>query len=878
MTKLINKAWTKDKQEILDKLESNPDRGLFDEVAEDRLEKYGENKLQEDKKITFIGVLLHEIAEPMILLLLAVGVIYSIFGELGDAITIFVIISILVFVEIYNEYRAKKKIESLKELAIPEVTILRENRIIDIAPEQLVPGDIVFLKVGQRLSADMRIVESYGLQIDESVLTGEAIPILKDANVVLDEKTELSERKNIAYAGSTITRGKGKGVVIATGMDTELGNIAELVKSVKESKTPLQLAMKQLSLWLVGISLLFSILIPIIGILQGKDIIEMILTGLSLSFATVPEELPIIITVVLALGAYTLSKNNALLKTLRTAETLGSVTVIATDKTGTLTENKMKLNQIYSNGELVELNGNELGKTQKKILEVGTLVNNVLIKKQKGDTDYKGDPMEIALIKAAEHVDISRNNLTQEYQLENEFTFDNDRMIMSQIYKTKNSHILFLKGATEKLLERSNQIFTESGIKDLSGEDKEIILKKVDEMAEQGLRILSFAYRELQNPDITQEEAEKNLIFIGLGGFIDPPREEVKDAIQACEAAGMRVMMITGDYAETARSIAQKIGIDARKILLGKEIEDMDDEGLKGRVNYIHVFARTTPEHKLRIVNALKENGEQIAVTGDGINDAPALKKADIGIAMGETGTDVAREAADMVLLDDNFATISLAVEQGRKLYDNLKKGVRYYLAVKMALIVIFLLPIIFGIDLPFAPIQIILLELFMDLAASATFVVEPSETDVMKIVPRDPDEKFMDINMNLGIVYGALSLITAVLLVYFIFLIIPGYPSDAARTVAFVAWMVGHVFLAFNMRTIRDSLKKVGFLSNKFMIIWALGAILTMILILYIPPLQQLLRVTSIGIIEWLIVLGIAFATTFWIELGKIIRERNLE
>ncbi|MEJ2249014.1 MAG: cation-transporting P-type ATPase, partial [Candidatus Lokiarchaeota archaeon] len=663
---------------------------------------------------------------------------------------------------------------------------------------------------------------------------------------------------------------------VKTGMETELGKIAGLVKSIKEPKTPLQKAMKQLSTWLVFVALFFSIIIPLIGILQGKNLFEMILTGLSLSFATIPEELPIIITIVLALGAYILSKNNALVKNLKTAETLGSVTVIATDKTGTLTENVMKLSEIYTNNNLVEIGKGELDSITREIINIGVLLNDVIISKE-GNKKYKGDPMEIAMIKAGNQYDIKYENLSRKNELITEFSFDNDRMIISQLFAENGGYKLLVKGAVEQILKRSSKILTVEGEKILDESFKEKFLKKVDEMAKRGLRVIAFANREVNTKDITQNEAEMDLIFIGLAGFMDPPRKEVKDAISACQKAGIRVMMITGDYAETARTVANQLGIDARKIILGKEVEKMSEDDLKGRVNYINVFARTTPEQKLRIVEALKENGEEVAVTGDGINDTPALKKADIGVAMGETGTDVARETADMVLLDDNFTTIELAVKQGRKLFDNLKKGVRYYLAVKVALIVIFLLPILFGIQLPFAPIQIILLELFMDLAASATFVIEPSETNVMERKPRDPDEKFMNFNMNLGIFIGAICLITSVLLVYFGSIEF-GATLAVSRTLAFGTWMITHVFLAFNFRTEKDSLYKVGFLSNKSTIIWAIASIITLFTIVYVPGLQTAMRVVPLNALQWLIIFGISFLTTFWIEGVKILREKKFK
>ncbi|MFX0181323.1 MAG: cation-translocating P-type ATPase, partial [Candidatus Hodarchaeota archaeon] len=678
---LVTNPWSKSSQSVLDELQSNSEIGLSNKEIERRINKYGKNLLVEEKRVSFFRVFTHEVVEPMILLLIGVGIVYSIFGELRDAITIFIIISLLVFVEIYNEYKAKKKIASLKELATPLSIVIRDKNIQEVDPKNLVPGDILLLRVGQKLPADARLIESYGLQIDESTLTGESIPVSKNSEKILPEKTDLIERVNIIFAGTIITRGKGKAVVTATSIQTELGKIAGLTKEIKEPKTPLQLAMKQLSTYLVLVALFFCVLIPLIGIFQGRDPVQMILTGLSLSFATIPEELPIIIMIVLALGAYTLTKQKGLVKYLRTAETLGSVTVIATDKTGTITENKMTVSKLYLDGKLENLTEDTLTESQKHILEVGILLNDVIIKKEDNELIYTGDPMEIALIEAAEKRGIIYSNLNNKYSLVEEFTFDNQRMMMSQIYTKNNMYILYAKGATEVILNRSVDLFSKSGKKQLSDDEKNNILNIVNEMAGNGLRVIAFAFKQLDELDKTTEDLEYNLTFLGLIGFIDPPRKEVKNAISITKSAGVRVLMITGDYERTANAVAKEVGIMSDKIIVGHELEEMSEAELKKVVKNTNIFARTTPEHKLKIVKALKENGERVAVTGDGINDAPALKMADIGVAMGATGTDVARSTADMVLIDNNFTTITLAIEQGRKLYDNLKKGVRYYLA-----------------------------------------------------------------------------------------------------------------------------------------------------------------------------------------------------
>ncbi|HEY0088804.1 MAG TPA: HAD-IC family P-type ATPase, partial [Candidatus Lokiarchaeia archaeon] len=504
-----------------------------------------------------------------------------VFGNIGDAITIFAIITVLVFVEIFNEYRAKKTIASLKQLAELTTPVIREGTYQEIKPIDLVPGDIILLKMGQKVPADARLLDSYGLQIDESMLTGESVPILKNADIILTETEELMERKNMIFTGTTITRGKGKAVVVSTGINTELGKIAGITQAIKEPKTPLQLAMKQLSKWLVFVAIFFCILIPIIGILQRRDLIQMILIGLSLSFATIPEELPIIITIVLALGAFTLSRKKALVKNLNTAETLGCVTVIATDKTGTLTENKMKLTKIYSDEAISDINSIEISLNARFLLEIGTLVNDIIIKKINEDVSYIGDPMEIAIIEAAELNEISFTSLNKEYVLKNEYSFDNQRMMMSQIYSKNNELFLFSKGAAENVLNRSSRIKIDNVIKDLNQENKQEIINSVEKITAEGLRVIAFAYNDLSIADLPQEDAEKNLIFVGLAAFFDPPRKEVKDAILASKKAGIRIIMITGDYETTAKNIAKTVGIDAVKAITGRELENMTDEKLK---------------------------------------------------------------------------------------------------------------------------------------------------------------------------------------------------------------------------------------------------------------------------------------------------------
>jgi len=856
-------------QEVVRQLETDPNKGLEDAEAKRRLEKFGANLLVKEKKISFLGIVREEITEPMILLLLAVGVLYSFWGELRDALTIFAIILALVSIEVWNEFRAKRSIEALKRLASPSTIVVRGGRPQEIQTSELVPGDLILLKVGQRIPADARLVEAYGLQIDESSLTGESFPIPKDAMVVLPEKTEIADRKNMVFAGTVVVRGQGKAIVVATGPNTELGRVGKLAQEVKEPKTPLQLAMKQLSGSLLWIALFFSMLVPILGIVRGLNWQQMILTGLSLAFATIPEEMPIIITMVLGLGALTLSKKHALVKRLRAAETLGSVTVIATDKTGTITQNKLTIKGFYFDGKISQFSNSE--EIPKKLLETALLAEGIFTVLE-DERALLRNSLQKAILDVAQEAGINVRELQSSYALRDELSFDNTRKMASYVYEYDNTLYIFSSGAPEVILERSLKIWKSNRELDLCTEDKEKIEDAISVMARRGWRLLGFGFRRISDKDGPwTEDLERGLVFVGIIGFVDPPRPEVKDAIRSCHNAGIRVVMITGDHPETAKAIATEVGIDSSRVLSGVEISKMNDEELKKVLKTTSVFARTTPEHKLRIVRSFREEGEIVAVTGDGINDAPALKEADIGIAMGIRGTDVAKEAADMILTDDNFATVAIAVREGRKIYDNLRKAVRYYLACKVALVSSFLLPIILGVPLPFAPIQIIVLELFMDLAASVTFVAEPEERDVMVRPPRNPKEKFMTKAMWSSIFISALGLFLAVTVSY-LFHWYQSYSLVQAQTAAFATWMLGHIFLALNLRSEKEPLYRMSFISNKPMLVWIVIAVLTLFLSTNLAPLQESLKITSLPMTSWVLVIVTSLVATFWMEAKKIL------
>ncbi|MCW3995396.1 MAG: cation-transporting P-type ATPase [Candidatus Bathyarchaeota archaeon] len=875
----MSQAFSKSPSEVARELGVDADRGLTEAEAANRLGVYGKNVLIQEREIRFLDIFREEVTEPMILLLIAVGVLYSILGSLTDALTIIIIIIILVFAEVWNEYRAKRSIAALKQLAPPTALVLRNGVAVKMQTEFLVPGDVLLLRVGQRVPADARLIESFGLEVDESSLTGESFPVSKDATVVLTNEVPISDQINSVFTGTVIARGRGKAVVTATGVSTELGRVAGITKASKEPKTTLQVAMKQLSRTLVFVALFFSILIPLLSYVRGvmPNPAQAVLYGLSLAFVVIPEELPIIITMVLGVGSYALSRKGAIVKRLRAAETLGNVTVIATDKTGTITENAMRIEHLYFDGKI--LSSPEFKENEKAALRTALLASDAI--RDSTATVGLSNPMAVAIQSRLRQDGIDVQALSKEWTLKDELSFDIKRKLASYIYKYGNSEVLLSSGAPENLLENSSRILLNGEEEPLTPEKKDEANKIIVQMAHSGERLLAFGYRRLPTGMAADEEKlEQDIVFVGVIGFLDPPRPEVKEAIRTCQDAGIKVLMITGDHPETAKAIASQVGLANGRVLTGREIAKMSDQDLKEALKYTGVFARVTPEDKLRLVRLLKENGEVVAVTGDGINDAPALKEAHIGIAMGIRGTDVAKESASMILTDDNFATIQTAVKEGRRLYSNLRKGVRYYLACKVALVSIFLVPIMLGIPLPFAPIQIIVLELFMDLAASATFVAEPQEVGAMKKPPISRAERFMNWQMLKTLFLGAFSLFLAVTVTYLFtwYVSLPTLGMAAAetyaRTVAFATWMFGHIFLALNFRSEHEPLLKEGLLSNKVMLLWALLVFAVLIAGTTLSPLQAALQITSLSAVDWALVIGVAFAATFWMEVVKLIKK----
>ena len=794
--------------------------GLSPEEANVRLARFGPNRLFTPAPVRFFAIAAEEVTEPMILLLLVVGLVYGLWGGLGDALTIFVVILMLVAAEVGNEFRAKRAIAALERLSAPKARVRRTGQVILVDTETVVPGDVLILMPGARIPADATLIDAVNLSVDESALTGESLP--------MDKSTS-----NLVYAGTVIATGEGEAEATTTGSATRLGQMAAQLRTVKPPKTPLQQAMKSLAGKLVWVAVFFSVVIPLIGIARGGAFRPMILTGLSLAFATIPEELPIIITMVLGLGAYRLSRQNLLIKRLRAAETLGDATVILTDKTGTLTESRMQVAAVWPKEK------------ERAVIEaaLGTV------------SPEMPDALEQAVLERAQALGLARPK-SEIWRVRHP---GDGRRSKSTLWRHPDGSSRFhLTGAPEEVFARCREV-------------PGTLRAKLGAETAQGRRVIAVATRAIdaQAAGRPLQELERDLELVGILSFADPPRAGVKETLAQVAAAGMRTAMVTGDHPATAVAIAREVGIAADRVLTGDQLDRLDDAGLAESAGQVSVFARATPQHKYRLVVALQTQGDVVVVTGDGINDALALEAADVGVAMGIKGTDVAKEAAQAVLADDNYATLARGVFEGRHFFDNLRKGVSYYLAVKAGLIAIFLLPVLAGLPLPFSPIQIILLEMFMDLAASGGFVAEPAEADVARRRPRRTTATLIDGAAVRNILFKGGLLFAAVMAAY-AWANWRGLPIAAVQSCAFAAWMVAHVALAFISRSDRDWILRHGLFSNPVMNLWALAATAFVLLALYVPPLRAVLHFGELSPSDLAVSAAIAVLFVAPAELSK--------
>lgn len=856
--------WSLPPQAALSQLHTN-EQGLTAAEAARRLAESGPNQLTRPEDEAWYSELLEELTEPMILLLLAVGVLYAIFGERRDAITILIVILITIVAELATEWRAKRAIAALGALRAPQTPVQRDGQIVAVPVESVVPGDIVLLEAGERVPADIRLLSSSALAADESALTGESTTADKRADAAVAPQAALAERRTMMYAGTTVVRGQGTGIAIATGAMTELATVAQLVSEVESVPTPLERELRRLSGVLIWVALGASLLVPVLLLTVARQPWrDALLTGLTLAFATIPEELPILITAVLALGSFRLARRNAVVKTLQAAESLGAVSVLVSDKTGTLTENRMTVAAVVdADGVHHPLTATD--PVSLRAISIGLLANDAV-------SAERGDPTDRAFFAATASLGLDTDHERAAATIITAFPFSDATRSVAVHYRMGQDDRMAVKGAPEAVLVHCARVRTAHGEMQLQPEARAALLSLAESLATQGYRVLAAAERAGDlPPEVPRETAEVDLTFVAFVLLQDPVRAGARDAVADLAAAGVRLIMVTGDHPATAAAVGRTLGLGDTTPVLGAALptgERNDDRLATFALNH-PIVARATPEQKYRLVQALEEAGERVAVTGDGINDAPALARATVGVAMGKSGTDVAREAADLVLADDNIATVVRAVREARHLYDNLRKAIRFYLAVKVALILATVLPALVGIPIPFTPVQIILLELLMDLGASVSFVSEPPEGDVMRRPPRDPQARFLDRAMARMILLGGLSLAAAVLLVY-------GWARQSgldlveARTAAFATWLVGHVVLALTFRSEREPLARLGVFSNRVSLIWMAVAVGVAVLATTVPALESALRTTTLPGRAWFLIILVPLAATFWIEVLK--------
>lgn len=886
------KEWHKmSKEEIISSLETDPHQGLSDDEVNKRLSEYGTNELKEEEKKSFLSKLIEQFSDFLILILIAAALISFFVGEGKDAIVILAIVVLNAFLGIYQEGKAEKSLEALKKMASPTAKVIRNGHLSEVPASTLVPGDIVSLDAGDIIPADLRLIESSNLKIEEASLTGESVPVEKDSSIVFQEDVSLGDRKNMAYMGTSITYGRGKGVVVETGHNTEIGKIATMIQTYEDEDTPLQKQLNKLGKFLGITTIVICIVVFLVGLLQGRELLEMFMVSISLAVAAIPEGLPAIVTIVLAIGMNRMVKRNAIVKRLLAVETLGSTTVICSDKTGTLTQNEMTVVKVYTNDKIIDVTGtgydiygefkigNEnIGDTEflNTLLHIAVLDNDADLEKTADGYKVIGDPTEGALVTLAAKGNIQKSSANKKYPRIEEIPFDSSRKMMTTFHKNyiPNKIVSFTKGAPDIVINRCSKIKIEDKILDLTDEMKKEILEVNNRFSEDALRVLALAYREYDElpEDISPENNEIDMTFVGLVGMIDPPRPEAKEAIKKCKEAGIKTIMITGDYKETAFAIAKELGMAESKeeAMMGDEINKVSDEELKEIVKKVKVFARVSPEHKVRIVTALKENGEIAAMTGDGVNDALALKKADIGVSMGITGTDVAKNTADMILTDDNFASIVAAVEEGRIIYSNIKKFVAFLLSCNIGEILIVFTSILLNLPVPLIAIQLLWLNLVTDSFPALALGVEKGDPDIMKIPPRNPDEPILTGKLLIRIALQSIAISVASLLSYIWGLSTYNGDLTKARTVIFACLITAELLRAFSSRSLNYTLFKIGFFTNKTMVYAVLASFALLLVVIYVPFLQPIFHTAALGLYDWCVILGLAIIPLIVGELSK--------
>lgn len=867
--------------DVMSQMKANP-HGLTDQEVRDRREQFGPNKLTSKRRTTIIEKFFAQFKDLMIIILIIAAIIAGFAGETVDAIIILAVVILNAIFGVFQESKAENAIDSLKEMSAPMATVLRNGESQSVKSEDIVPGDIVLLEAGDVVPADIRLTEANSLKIEEAALTGESVPVNKQVTPIVDHDLPLGDRKNLGFMNSNVTSGRAVGVVIGTGMNTEVGKIAHMLNTTEETTTPLQENLKSLGKMLTVLILVIAVIVFGVGMWRGQEsLINMLLTAISLAVAAIPEGLPAIVTVTLALGTQQMARHRALIRKLPAVETLGSTDVIASDKTGTLTQNKMTVEKVFLNEKLTDSADATLS-LKDKIAQIMVLNNDT---KFQGN-ELAGDPTETALVSFYLNQAQPVQQFINDHKRLAEIPFDSERKLMSTYNQMADGNIIMtMKGAPDQLLERATQIQDGDQVRPMTDEDKQLISRTNHDLATQALRVLGFAYRNVDQvpTELTSAAQEHDMIFVGLIGMIDPERPEVAQAVAEAKSAGIKSIMITGDHQDTAQAIAKRLGILGRgdnpggKVINGAQLDELSDAQFDKEVTDISVYARVAPEHKVRIVKAWQKQGKVVAMTGDGVNDAPALKTADIGVGMGITGTEVSKEASDMVLADDNFATIVTAVKAGRKVFANIQKSLQYLLSANLGEVLTLFVMTMMGWQI-LAPVQILWINLVTDTFPAIALGVEPAEPGIMKRKPRGRTSNFLSGGIMTNILYQGFFEGFITLAVYAFAITNPVHASDAlahadALTMAYATLGLIQLFHAFNSKTIHESIFRVGLFKNKFFNWALLGSAILLIGTIVIPGFNNMFHVTELTASQWLVVVFAGFMIVVVSEVVKYIQ-----